>query len=113
MLVDYSVFKQGAGAAWEQEYRYSTTYGEPDFSAASAKALTAKFLSDRSSATPESQAYEQFYFAGTAMEGMKGAAKASALQVVWPAYGCSITQATQKGFRVCVCGEKQTVDSKE
>jgi hypothetical protein len=47
------------------------------------------------------------------MEGMKGAAKASALQVVWPAYGCSITQATQKGFRVCVCGEKQTVDSKE
>jgi sphingomyelin phosphodiesterase acid-like 3 len=113
MLVDYSVFKQGAGAAWEQEYRYSTTYGEPDFSAASAKALTARFLSDRSSATPESQAYEQFYFAGTAMEGMKGAAKASALQVVWPAYGCSITQATQKGFRVCVCGEKQTVDSKE
>jgi sphingomyelin phosphodiesterase acid-like 3 len=108
MLVDYSVFTQnGDSAAWSEEYRFSTTYGASDFSAASVKALTARFLADRTSAAAESQAYERSYFVGDAASGMKGAVKAAALQAVWPAYACSITQTSQKGFRGCVCGENK------
>jgi sphingomyelin phosphodiesterase acid-like 3 len=108
-LVDYAVFKAGndVSAAWSEEYRYSATYGEPDFSATSVKALTAKFLEDKASATPESQAYEKFYFVGDTQSGMKGAVKAAAMQAVWPAYACSITQTSQKGFRNCVCDEEK------
>jgi sphingomyelin phosphodiesterase acid-like 3 len=110
-LKDYAVFAASKPASWDiaptwhEEYRYSTTYGLHDLSGASLARLTASLLADKTSATPASQAYQRFYFVGdpVANTGISGNLKAAAMQVVWPAYGCAITQATQAGFKDCVC----------
>jgi sphingomyelin phosphodiesterase acid-like 3 len=110
-LKDYTVFAATKPATWDiaptwhEEYRYSTTYNLPDLSGPSLAKLTAGFLADKTSATPASQAYQRFYFVGDpiANTGISGNLKAAAMQAVWPAYGCSITQATQAGFKACVC----------
>jgi len=110
-LKDYTVFAATKPTTWDiaptwhQEYRFSTTYNLPDLSGPSLAKLTSSFLADKTSATPASQAYQRFYFVGdlTANTGISGNLKAAAMQAVWPAYACSITQATQAAFRTCVC----------
>lgn len=110
-LKDYTVYAASKPRTWDiaptwrEEYRYSTTYHQPDLSGASLATLTAGFLADRISATPTSQAYQRFYFVGDPLAdtGISGKLKAAAMQIVWPGYACSITQATQAGFKSCVC----------
>jgi sphingomyelin phosphodiesterase acid-like 3 len=110
-LKDYTVFAATKPANWDtaptwhEEYRFSTTYNLPDLSGPSLAKLTASFLADKTSSTPASQAFQRFYFVGDpiANTGISGNLKAAAMKVVWPAYGCSITQATQAGFKSCVC----------
>jgi sphingomyelin phosphodiesterase acid-like 3 len=105
ILKDYTVFsasnQTGIDTQWSQEYRYSTTYGLPDLSGASLAKLTSSFLADKSSATDASRAYERFYFVGE--PGINANVKAAAMQVVWPAYACSITSNRVVDFRSCVC----------
>jgi sphingomyelin phosphodiesterase acid-like 3 len=111
ILKDYTVFAASkpsnwdTAPAWHEEYRFSSTYGLPDLSGASLAKLTSSFLADKTSATPTSQAYQRFYFVGdlAANTGISGNLRSAAMQAVWPAYGCSITQATQAGFKACVC----------
>jgi sphingomyelin phosphodiesterase acid-like 3 len=110
-LKDYTVFAATKPATWDiaptwhEEYRYSTTYNLPDLSGPSLAKLTTSFLADKTSSTAASLSYQRFYFVGDpiANTGISGNLKAAAMQVVWPAYGCSITQATQAGFKACVC----------
>jgi sphingomyelin phosphodiesterase acid-like 3 len=108
-LKDYTVFvasnKTGIDTKWAEEYSYSTTYHMPDLSGASLAKLTDSFLADKTSATAASKAYQMHYFAGdqVANTGISGNLKAAAMQMVWPAYACSITQATQAGFKACDC----------
>jgi sphingomyelin phosphodiesterase acid-like 3 len=116
ILKDYTVFAASKPATWDiaptwhEEYRYSSTYGLPDLSGASLAKLTSSFLADKTSATPSSQAYQRLYFVGdlAANTGISGNLKAAAMHAVWPSYGCSITQATQAGFRSCVCATLPT-----
>ena len=109
-LKDYAVYaadnQTGIGTKWSEEYRYSTTYHQPDFNAESLAHITEGFLQDKSSSTATSQAYQHNYFVGTPAAGMKAAAKAGALALVWPAYACSLTQPTEAGFRSCMCPAK-------
>jgi sphingomyelin phosphodiesterase acid-like 3 len=108
-LKDYAVFtasnQTGIDTQWSQEYRYSTSYGLPDLSGASLAKLTSSFLADKSSATDASRAYERFYFVGEpdAVKGISANVKAAAMQVLWPAYACSITSNRIADFRSCVC----------
>jgi sphingomyelin phosphodiesterase acid-like 3 len=105
ILKDYTVFaasnQTGVDTQWSQEYRYSTTYGLPDLSGASLAKLTSSFLADKTSATDASRAYERFYLVGE--PGINANLKAAAMQVLWPAYACSITSNHTADFRSCVC----------
>jgi len=104
-LVDYAVTsasnQTGIDTTWSEEYRYSTTYQLPDFSAASAAKLLTALSADKRSASSSSQAYERFYFVSG--PGVSASAKAMAMQLFWPAYTCSITQTTEADFRRCMC----------
>jgi sphingomyelin phosphodiesterase acid-like 3 len=95
-LADYAVIsasnQTGISTKWSEEYRYSTTYNLPDFSADSAAKLLGNFTADKQGSTAPSEAYERFYFVGG--PGIPASLKAAAMRLVWPAYACSITQVT-------------------
>ena len=107
-LVDYTVTsasnQTGIDTKWSEEYRYSTTYNLPDFSAASAAKLLGNFTADKNGSTASSEAYERFYFVGG--PGIPASLKAAAMRLVWPAYACSIAQVTEADYRHCVCSAK-------
>ena len=104
-LADYAVIsasnQTGIDTKWSEEYRYSTTYNLPDFSAASASKLLGDFTTDKNGSTAPSESYARFYFVGG--PGIAASLKAAAMKVIWPAYACSITQATETDFRRCMC----------
>jgi sphingomyelin phosphodiesterase acid-like 3 len=103
ILTDYTVYaaSNANGEKWTEEYRYSKTYGLPDFSGASAAKLAAGFLADKAGSSPASTAYESFYFVGGA--GISANVKAIAMQLVWPTYACSIAEAHKAGYKACLC----------
>jgi sphingomyelin phosphodiesterase acid-like 3 len=105
ILIDYSVYaasnQTGVNTTWALDYTYSTTYNEPDYSAASLTALTNIFLADPQSKTAASQAYESHYFVGGPSAGLN--LKAAAMSIVWPIYTCSMTHDHAKSFAACAC----------
>jgi sphingomyelin phosphodiesterase acid-like 3 len=108
MLVDYTVYaannQTGIDTKWSPEYTYSTTFHQPDYSAASLTAITNGFLADPGSKSPQSQAYESHYFVGGPSAGIN--LKAAALGMVWPIYACSLTHDNTKSFAACACASK-------
>ena len=104
-LKDYEVIsasnQNGIDTKWSEEYRYTTTYKMPDFSGPSAQNLLQNLSADKGAASASSQAYARFYFIGDI--GMSGNLKAAAMQLIWPAYTCSITHASEADFRKCMC----------
>jgi sphingomyelin phosphodiesterase acid-like 3 len=110
ILKDYAVYaadnQTGIATNWKEEYRYSSTYGLPDFSAKSAETLTSEFLADKQGSTAHSSAYQNFFFVGLSSSGVSASLKAAALHHLWPAYACSMTQDGEAGFRACLCPAK-------
>jgi len=108
VLMDYSVYaasnQTGVGTVWSNEYTYSSTYGEPDFSAGSLKTLTGEFVSDTAGTNAASHSYRNYFFVGD--PGVSGNAKAAAMQMVWHGYACSMVETGEAGFRGCVCPAK-------
>jgi sphingomyelin phosphodiesterase acid-like 3 len=115
-LKDYTVFAASnptggadrwshADTHWAEEYRYSTTYHLPDLSGPSLARLTTAFLADKSSATAASQSYQRFFYVGEpdAVKSLSASLKAAAMQIVWPAYACAITEPSAAAFRTCAC----------
>lgn len=100
-LVDYTVYdsKDAAGNTWSKEYRYSSTYDEPDYSAQSVEKLMQGFSSPGGESSHAAE-YRREYSAGD-----KGF-RALALGIVWPSYVCSIDSATKADFKQCVCAAK-------
>jgi sphingomyelin phosphodiesterase acid-like 3 len=97
-LADYRVFSSpdltGGSGAWKEEYDFRKSYTLPDFSSASVGKLTAEFAADSSGTGPASQDYLNDFNAGS---------YASALQVFWPQYVCSLSNHTEQAFRACAC----------
>ncbi|MGA3081087.1 MAG: metallophosphoesterase [Terracidiphilus sp.] len=97
-LVDYRVFSSsnltGVSAKWTEEYDFRKSYTLPDFSSASVGKLTAEFAADPGGTGPASQDYLNYYDAGS---------YASALQVFWPQYVCSLSNHTVQAFAACAC----------
>ncbi|MES2392306.1 MAG: metallophosphoesterase [Acidobacteriota bacterium] len=108
-LKDYTVFSANSQAAsawmqppsWREEYRYSTTFHLPDFSAASVAKLSARFLSDKTGTSPSEIAYEEHYFISDG--SLSATLKQAALQFVWPKYACAIAQSSIAGYTTCAC----------
>ena len=94
-LIDYEVLtaSDNAGSSWATEYRYSSTYHQPDFSGPSVAALTDKLLANATEAT----SYRDFFSAGD--KGLR----ALALTMLWPTYACSIQHNTPDTYRTCAC----------
>jgi len=111
-LIDYTVFAAGSDWAthpvFTREYTFSTTYGQPDLSGASIAKLMDTFLADHAGSGELSLDYQKFFYAGDPMTaaGMKGAAKAAAMKVVWPLYACAMTQTQATSFITCACPAK-------
>ena len=104
-LKDYAVYsasnQTGISTQWSEEYRYSTTYHQPDFSGASLALLTSSFLADQSGKSAVSRAYQRFFYVGN--PGLSSSLKSAAMRLVWPAYACSLTSDRAASFRSCVC----------
>ena len=105
ILKDYAVYaasnQTGIGTVWNMEYRYSTTYGLPDFSSASVARLSSALVADKAGASAESRNYEKFYFVG--LSGDMMAAKSELMRLVWPPYACSLTNTNVADYRACRC----------
>jgi sphingomyelin phosphodiesterase acid-like 3 len=108
-LKDYTVYaannQVGIGTTWSEEYRYSTTYNQPDLSGASLAKITSDFVADKTGSAPPSLAYERYFFVGDPLSNAssKGGMKAAIMQAVWPTYACSMSQSDPAAFRACVC----------
>jgi sphingomyelin phosphodiesterase acid-like 3 len=108
-LKDYTVYsannQTGIDTTWGEEYRFSTTYHQPNLSGASLEKLTTSFVDDKSGSTDASHAYQQYFYVGDtgAAKTVKAAMNAAAMQIVWPAYACAITHADAASFRTCAC----------
>ena len=100
-LVDYEVYaadnQTGVGTHWAEEYRYSTTYHQPDFSAASVSRLLGGMRDDKTAAETATHDYAHWFWVGDS--GLH----ALALRVIWPAYSCAIVQSNEAGYRRCAC----------
>jgi len=96
---DYEVYaaSNAQGTAWNREYRYSSVYQLPDFSAASVSQLTSHLIDDKSGEEETSRAYERYFLAGG------GTFAALGLQRLWPAYSCSLREMQPSAFRRCMC----------
>jgi sphingomyelin phosphodiesterase acid-like 3 len=103
-MVDYRVYaasnQTGIGTAWPLEYRYSSSYGMPDFSGASLKQLVAEFAADPEGSDAKSRDYQRWYAAGQLHKND------AELPKIWPGYVCSMTISSAAAFRSCVCGAK-------
>lgn len=99
-LTDYSVTVSidNTGAAWSEEYRYSKTYAEKDFSGSSA----AHLVDELAKAQGPSVSYMRFYSAGD--KGLR----ALALGLFWPQYSCSLAHDGPADYRSCVCSGSAT-----
>ena len=100
-LKDWQTFvspsTDGSAKPWPLGYRFSTTYGLPDLSAASAASLINGFTSDRSGRDPHSTAYRDHFFAGDL--GLY----ALGLGQIWPAYACAAREDSLDKFHNCLC----------
>ena len=105
ILKDYAVYSAsnptGTSTQWTEEYRYSATYHQPDFSGASLARLTSLFLADQTGTSAPSRAYQRFFYVGD--PGLSASLKSAAMRLVWPAYACAITNDRALTFRNCVC----------
>lgn len=108
-LKDYAVYAaanpEGSGR-WEQEYRFSESFHQPEFTAATAEPLLKGFLEDKESKSPETLAYQQHFFSGP------GGKHALLLRLAWPQYVCSVRYPEQDEFRRCACGAEAKSKSK-
>jgi sphingomyelin phosphodiesterase acid-like 3 len=98
-LKDYTAYAaaNAQGTGWAREYRYSETYGLPDFSAASVRQLTSDFIADRTGENETSRRYERYFLAGGGTFATLG------LQRLWPAYSCSLREWGPEAFHRCMC----------
>ena len=101
VLKDWQAFvspgPDGTGAPWPAGYRFSTAYGLPDFSAASAQTLADGFTADRGGKDPRSRTYRDHFYAGDI--GLY----ALGLEQVWPAYACAVREDRPAAFHDCLC----------
>lgn len=102
IVKDYTIIvasnQTGVHTQWTPEYRWSTAYGENDFSASSVAKLITHFEQDPHSETEVSRNYQQWFYAG------RGRVPALLLRFFWPAYACSLNHMSAEGYRQCVCG---------
>jgi sphingomyelin phosphodiesterase acid-like 3 len=94
-VMDYSVTvaTDNLGTAWNEEYVYSKTYGEKDFSGAS----LAHLATELPKIPGAGEQYVRFYSAGD--KGLR----ALGLGLVWPQYSCSIAHVEEADYRRCAC----------
>ena len=88
---------EGSAAPWPAAYRFSRTYGLPDFSAGSAAQLAHDFISDRSGKAGHSATYREHFFAGDIGIYSLGLAQ------IWPAYACAVREDRTDAFHRCLC----------
>jgi sphingomyelin phosphodiesterase acid-like 3 len=97
-LVDYRVYvasnQTGVDAQWKQEYDYAETYHQPSYTADSVGKLLAGFQADPGMQNETSRAYIRNFFSGGG---------SPALGLVWPQYGCGLSNDSADGYRACVC----------
>ena len=94
----------GSVKPWPLAYRFSSAYGLPDLSAASAASLVGGFTTDRSGKAPKSTTYRNHFFAGDL--GLY----ALGLDQIWPAYACAAREDRLDKFQNCLCPASTTAD---
>ncbi len=96
-LVDYTVFvsqnETGVGVPWPREYSFRTAYREPDFSGSAVAELVGRLQADRTGAGRASRTYERLFAPGVL----------PVLILVWPRYGCALSNVTEDTFKACIC----------
>ena len=101
ILKDWQAFvspsSDGSAAPWPVAYRFSTAYGLPDLSAASAQQLADGFTADPSGKAPRSHTYRDHFYAGDIGIYALGLAQ------VWPAYACAVREDRPDAFHDCLC----------
>ncbi len=101
ILKDWKTFvssaEDGSTPPWTNSYEFTTAYGLPDFSAASAATLADGFTADLDGKAPRSTFFRDHFYAGGF--GLY----AIGLGQIWPAYACAVREHAQDSFRSCLC----------
>lgn len=98
-MLDYTVFAASdvRASTWSEEYRFSTAYGMPDFSADSAAQIATRLAKDKASTDPMTQTYQRWFLTGDNGDFAKG------LKAVWPGYACAVAEDGGPVFQQCMC----------
>lgn len=102
VMLDYAVYAASnvKATSWSEQYRFTTAYGMPDFSADSVSQVASRLAKDKSGTDPMSQTYQRWFFSGDNGEYARG------LKAVWPGYACAITEDGGPVFQECMCPAK-------
>lgn len=97
-LMDYRVYSSwnptGDHANWNEEYDFTSAFHQPDFTSASISRLISNFATDPNGNSQASQNYIRDFSAGSS---------SPLLQMVWPAYVCTLANHTAQSFSACFC----------
>jgi sphingomyelin phosphodiesterase acid-like 3 len=101
-LKDYKVFAasnpSGVNAAWSEEYDFTRSYHEAEFTSTSVSQLIAGFAADPGAKTQASQNYIRDFSVGYL---------SPVLTMFWPEYVCTLSNHTALTFKACVCPAAQ------
>lgn len=101
-LKDYKVFaasnQTGIDAKWTEEYDFTRSYHEAEFTSSSVSQLIAGFAADPGAKTQASQHYIQDFSVGYL---------SPVLTMLWPEYVCTLSNHTLQSFKGCVCPAAQ------
>ena len=88
VMLDYAVFAASdtQASSWAEQYRFTSAYGLPDFSADSVAQVASRLAKDKSGTDTMSQTYQRWFLAGDNGDFAHG------LKAVWPGYACAIAE---------------------
>ncbi len=101
VLKDWRTFvspgPEGSTPPWTEAYRFTTAYGLPDFSAASAAKLADALAADKNGQSVKSTLFRQHFYPGDVGLYALGLAQ------LWPAYACVVREDRPSAVHDCVC----------
>lgn len=99
LMLDYAVFTASdkEASSWSEEYRYSTAYRMPDYSADSVAQIASRLAKDKSGSDELSTTYRRWFLPGD------DGTFASGLKAIWPSYACAVEEDGGPAFQRCMC----------
>ena len=99
VMLDYAVYAASdrKASSWNEEYRFSTAYHMPEYSADTVAQIASRLARDKSGTDDLSVTYRRWFLPGDDGEYARG------LKAIWPSYACAVQEDGGPAFHECMC----------